>query len=104
MFDQLDTDRGGSMSFSEFRCGLKNLPGTDDIHLTLDDFELITEYGAHLNTESGNFNKEQFHAMMKQELKRFTFRNMTKVLKERYDSLCVVVCRAHVASVSVHTV
>jgi hypothetical protein len=32
IFDQLDTDRGGSLSFSEFRCGLKNLPGADDMN------------------------------------------------------------------------
>jgi hypothetical protein len=90
IFDQLDTDQGNSLSFLEFRNGIKNLPGTENIHLTLDDFELITEYGAHLNAESGNFNKDQFHAMMKQELNRFAFRNMTNVLKERHvASICI---------------
>ena len=64
ILDQLDTDQGNSLSFSEFRNGIKNLTDTENIHLTLDDFELITDYGSHLNTESGNFNKDQFHVMM----------------------------------------
>ena len=51
IFDQLDTDQVNSLSFLEFRNDIKNLPDTENIHLTLDDFEVITEYGTHLNAE-----------------------------------------------------
>jgi hypothetical protein len=35
----------------EFKEGLKLLPGTAKIHMTVDDFEIITENGKHLGAD-----------------------------------------------------
>ena len=57
------------MNMPDFKEGLKLLPGTAKIHMSQDDFEIITEDGKHLSAE-GTFNKEQFHGMMNTEMSR----------------------------------
>ena len=81
IFEKLDADGGCSLTFVEFKQGLQLLPGTAKIHMTADDFEIITENGKHLG-EEGDFNKDQFHGMMNTELNRFVFRGLCNALKE----------------------
>jgi hypothetical protein len=81
IFNQLDSDGGGELSFEEFKAGLKGIPGIAKIHMTADDFDIITEKGKHLG-EQGTFNLEQFHRMMDTELNLYIFRGLCNVLKE----------------------
>ena len=55
MFAHLDVDGGGTLDFSEFKSGIKNLPGMSKVHMTEDDFEIVSEYGLHLGVQ-GKFN------------------------------------------------
>ena len=70
IYEQLDTDKSGGLNFEEFKAGITRLPGTQKIHLTDDDFEIITQYGKFLSV-TGEFNKLQFREMMQGELFRF---------------------------------
>jgi hypothetical protein len=45
IFEKLDGDCGGSLTLIEFKQRLQLLPGTAQIHMTADDFEIITEEG-----------------------------------------------------------
>lgn len=49
--------------------------------MTEDDFEIVTEYGRLLGV-TGQFNREQFAAMMQGELFRYARRGLTNTLKE----------------------
>jgi hypothetical protein len=81
IYRQLDSDGGGELSFEEFKAGLKTIPGMAKIHMTAEDFEIITEKGKHLG-EEGTFNLQQFHGMMNTELNLYIFRGLCNVLKE----------------------
>ena len=43
MYKHLDADGSGGLNFEEFREGIKRLPGTGRIHMTKDDFDIVTE-------------------------------------------------------------
>jgi voltage-gated sodium channel len=80
---RLDEDDSGVLVFEEFRAGLKNMhvkdPTTDQttfgIHLTPDDFELISDNGQ-LLSDDGEFNQQQFRNMMLGELQRYARRTL----------------------------
>jgi len=109
LYTQLDRDGSGGLNFVEFKQGVNELPGFSSIHMTQPDFDCITDNGRHLSSE-GEFNKEQFREMMKDEFKRFFHRQLTNNLTEsqskefkstvkNYACVCVCVCvcvRAHV--------
>jgi hypothetical protein len=79
----LDEDDSGGLVFEEFRARLTNMhvkdPTTEDttfgIHLTPDDFDLISNNGQLLSDE-GEFNQQQFRKMMLGELQRYTRRTL----------------------------
>jgi hypothetical protein len=64
---KLDVDYSGGLNFDEFRSGVRDL--SDKIHLTQDDFDIVTEQGKHLNQHE-EFNSENFLDMMRGELWR----------------------------------
>jgi len=78
IYDRLDFDGSGGLNFDEFREGIKTLPGAHSIHLTRDDFDMLTENGKHLN--NGEFGQMQFRDMMRGELLRFSGRELVNVL------------------------
>jgi len=83
IYDRLDEDESGGLTFEEFKAGLKKLPCAGNIHFTEDDFEIITEYGKLLHSpEKPEFNKMQFRDMMRNELFRFARRNLANALQE----------------------
>ena len=43
VYKRLDADGSGGLNFDEFKEGIRRLPGTSRIHMTHDDFEIITE-------------------------------------------------------------
>ena len=77
IYHQLDEDGSGGLDFKEFKCGVKNM--AMNIHLTRDDFDIITENGKHLN-RNAEFGREQFQEMMRGELWRFSRRELSNVL------------------------
>ena len=50
------------MSFNEFNHGLKELQLPTPIHITLDDYDVITE-GGRLCNAKGEFDADHFQAM-----------------------------------------
>ena len=52
---------------------------SSNVHLTRDDFDIITENGKHLNSR-GEFNNIQFQEMMKGELWRYSRRLLSNEL------------------------
>ena len=75
-----DADGSGGLDYGEFQQGIRKLPG-GCIHMTEDDFDLITEWGKHLGV-TGEFDVRQFREMMKGELWRFSRRQLKNVLAE----------------------
>jgi len=67
MYNKLDEDGSGGLNFDEFKAGVKKL--AESIHLTRDDFDIVTENGRHLGP-SMEFGAAQFQEMMKGELWR----------------------------------
>ena len=82
IYRQLDEDDSGGLNFDEFVNGLRQLKG--NIHLTRDDFDIITENGRHLGANN-EFNANQFNDMMKKELWRYSRRELENVLKVSGD-------------------
>jgi len=102
LYTQLDRDGSGGLNFEEFKQGVNELPGFSSIHMTQPDFDCITDNGRHLSSE-GEFNKEQFREMMKDEFKRFFHRQLANNLAESHSKefkssvtkimrVCVCVC------------
>ena len=67
IYKQLDDDQSGGLTFLEFKKNLKRLPQTSAIHMTQDDFDLICDYGRHLNA-SKEFGAGEFQTMMMGEV------------------------------------
>ncbi|EKX31615.1 hypothetical protein GUITHDRAFT_122197 [Guillardia theta CCMP2712] len=81
LYAMLDADGGGGLDFHELNAGLKQLPLPTPIHLTLDDYDIITE-GGNLCKEDGEFDADQFQSMMKGELKRYAQRCVANAMSE----------------------
>ena len=69
LYSRLDADGGGALDFKELNAGLKELALSKPIHLIEDDFDILT-CGRTLCNTDGEFTGEQFHSMMRMELKR----------------------------------
>jgi methyl-accepting chemotaxis protein len=82
IYSKLDEDGSGGLAFEEFREGVKWL--SKNIHLTRDDFDVVTENGKHLGP-TAEFNREQFQTMMKGELWRYSRRELANVLSVSGD-------------------
>ena len=82
MYLRLDEDESGGLNFEEFRLGVKQL--SSNIHLTRDDFDIVTENGKHLGP-TAEFDKQQFRTMMKGELWRYSRRELDNVLSVSGD-------------------
>ena len=75
-------DESGGLDFEQFREGVKWL--SKSIHLTRDDFDVLTENGKYLGP-TAEFNREQFQIMMKGELWRYSRRELANVLSVSGD-------------------
>ena len=54
IFDKLDEDESGGLNFEEFRNNIKQIDKS--IHLTRDDYDILTENGKHLGPDA-EFNR-----------------------------------------------
>jgi voltage-gated sodium channel len=82
IYSKLDEDESEGLAFEEFQEGVKFL--SKNIHLTRDDFDVVTENGKHLGP-TGEFNRENFQKMMKGELWRYSRRELANVLSVSGD-------------------
>jgi len=71
VYCRLDADGGGSLSFDELRSGLKKM----GIHLSYDDWEIITDQGR-LTDDDDSFDRMGFREIMRGELWRFMRREL----------------------------
>ena len=74
MYDRLDADGGGSLSYQELCMGFKRM----GIHLSYDDWEVLTGQGR-LTDESDCFDRVGFREIMRGELWRFMRREVTNM-------------------------
>ena len=81
IFSKLDEDSSGGLCYEEFRQGLKDdvMSLGFTVGLTLEDFDVMTENGR-LVTAAGEFDRAQFHKMMRGELWRYSRRALNNVL------------------------
>eukprot|EP00960_Hanusia_phi_P024373 717993-Hanusia_phi.AAC.5 len=80
-YERLDKDGSGGLNFEEFQRGLKQLPTSSPIHILQDDFEFLTEGGRYCNS-IGEFSREQFQEIMKEELRRYAQRKLSNAMAE----------------------
>ena len=78
IYQQLDRDDSEGLTFEEFRDGVRLL-SSNNVHLTRDDFDIVTENGKLLGPD-GAFNRQQFQSMMKGELWRYSRRLLSNDL------------------------
>ena len=78
IYQQLDRDDSEGLTFEEFRDGVRML-SSNSVHLTRDDFDIVTENGKLLGPD-GAFNRQQFQSMMKGELWRYSRRLLSNDL------------------------
>ena len=64
---KLDQDASGGLTFEELRSGVREGFGLSQIHMTSEDFDVVTDNGRLLNSRR-EFNAQQFQHMMKGEL------------------------------------
>lgn len=70
LFEMLDADESNSLSCEELNYGLRKLKFKPPIHLTMDDYEVITE-GHMLCNNLGELDAESFELMVRCQLRQF---------------------------------
>ena len=63
IFCKLDEDGSGGLGFEEFRQGLRDGLGLNNIHMSREDFDIVTQNGLFLS--QSEFHSRQFQEMMK---------------------------------------
>ena len=81
LFDVIDTDESGCVSFEEMRIGfLKLSGGKNSLNLlTLEEFEAITRGGEYLD-ESGGLNRDSFKLVMSEQLRTYVQRKLAQYI------------------------
>ena len=108
IYRQLDEDDSGGLNYEEFSRAVRQVKG--NVHLTRDDFDIITENGRLLGPTM-EFNEEQFETMMKKELWRYSRRELANVLQvsgnEQFNStilmLKIMECSSEVHFKKIHS-
>ena len=80
LFDVVDTDESGCISFEEMRSGFLKLSGNKSAEvLTLEEFEAITRGGEYLD-ESGGLNRDSFKLVMGEQLRTYVQRKLAQYI------------------------
>ena len=74
MFEYLDVDASGSITFEEMKSGLEKLPMEPALRFTYEDYEEFTR-SLTLADENGDITKSGFLQSMLLEMKAYAFRN-----------------------------
>lgn len=80
LYTRMDVDHSEGLNYEEFKEGVKRVPGAGAVHLTRDEFEVLTENGRYLNAQ-GEFDRSQFRSIMKGELWRYSRRELANVIE-----------------------
>ena len=81
LYERLDVDNSGGLDFDEMQQGIRRLPGGAEVHITRDDFDVISQHGELLGP-GGDFGKSQFQDMMLGELLRYSHRKVMNMLQD----------------------
>lgn len=85
LYDRIDVDEGGTVDLSELNEGLKRMNFVPPIHLSLEDFDEMTEQGR-LTTKRGPGGEELnfygFEMMIQRQLRRYTRRMMARAMRQ----------------------
>ena len=81
LYERLDLDGNGGVDFEELQKGMGRLPGGAKVHITRDDFDVITQQGELLGP-GGEFDKSQFRDMMLGEMLRYSHRKVMNMLQD----------------------
>ena len=81
LYERLDLDGNGGVDFEELQKGMGRLPGGFKVHITRDDFDVITQQGELLGP-GGEFDKSQFRDMMLGEMLRYSHRKVMNMLQD----------------------
>jgi|NorSeaMetagenome_1021524.scaffolds.fasta_scaffold74611_2 Ca2+-binding EF-hand superfamily protein len=76
IFQRLNLDQSGQMSFHDMRDGLKRMPFLKPIRLTEQDFEQIT-LGRTLCNDEGQLELAQFEALLRREMLLYCHRQLS---------------------------
>ena len=79
LFDVIDTDEGGGVSFEEMSNGFLKLSGRNSEALSLEEFEDITRGGEYLN-ESGEVDRDGFKQVMGEQLRTYVQRKLAQYI------------------------
>ena len=79
LFDVIDTDEGGGVSFEEMRNGFLKLSGGNSEALSLEEFEAITRGGEYLN-ECGEVERDAFKQVMGEQLRTYVQRKLAQYI------------------------
>jgi Ca2+-binding EF-hand superfamily protein len=86
VFDVLDQEDKGVLSFADFQTGLANLATDPPIEISKDDWNLMTEEGAFCSAD-GSLDLQLFHQLMRRQLSVFILRK-----SEVQTSRCACSC------------
>ena len=81
LYERLDLDGNGGVDFEELQKGMGRLPGGAKVHITRDDFDVITQQGELLGP-GGEFDRSQFQDMMLGEMLRYSHRKVMNMLQD----------------------
>ena len=81
LYERLDVDSSGGLDFDEMQQGIRRLPGGAKVHITRDDFDVISQHWELLGP-GGDFGKSQFQDMMLGELLRYSHRKVLNMLQD----------------------
>mmetsp|Transcript_59682 Transcript_59682/g.122454 ORF Transcript_59682/g.122454 Transcript_59682/m.122454 type:complete len:990 (-) Transcript_59682:163-3132(-) len=87
LYDTLDGDDSGSLDFNELNLGLRRLKYNPPIHLSTDDFNMVTE-GENLCNAQGELDRTSFEAVIRKQLERYAQHQTANVMadvEEKYN-------------------
>ncbi len=82
VFDVLDEEDKGVLSFDEIKTGLANLATDPPIEISKDDWDLMTEEGAFCGAD-GTLDLQLFHHLMRRQLSIFILRKSEVQMSRR---------------------
>ena len=81
LFELLDVDDSGEVSYEEFKVGIKQMKYTPAINISIEDWHDFTDYGQ-LADKDDSFSKESFTVAIKRQLINYSQRLLAHRMKE----------------------
>ena len=84
LYARLDIDESGAISLEELNQGLKKIPATQNLVLSQDDFNIVTNNRTLLNDE-GELTPAAFEVMLLTQVKSFSLRKLVSAMARDHD-------------------